>query len=320
MREKSSREQIAASTPKKVEVVIAAKQAPEKDNGNTNTRVEKVIAEAKKNAYANNSRKAKSTTPPITPLVEVPSTSLENANDGISLRSIEIQQKKEEALNKQLPSALSGKVAGLKINANNLIRGVVYSEDKLPIPGASVKFKGAPQSTVTDEKGQFSLRMDSILKDPKLSVMSLGFVAKEIDVKKNENLAIVLKPNNAALNEVVVTGYGAVKKESRTASASVIVSLPAPVGGWDKFEEYVVNNNKLLVDKKLTGRYVTVSFDLRKRGNPSNLQIQKRLDMIPQQTEAEEKEAIRLIKNGPKWVLPPNSGSSPIHTSVNIRF
>ncbi len=315
MRENSNREKIAANTPKKVEVAIAATKEPEKPIVKNKEEIEKVVAEANQPAYANNSKKSAPTKSAITPLTAAPSPSITNASEGVSLRSIEIETRKEVS-SKQVPSALAGRVAGIRLNA---IKGAVYAEDGLPIPGASVKFKGTSKGTITDAKGQFSLSLDSMLRNPTLNVASIGFMPKEINFKKDENLAIKLEQDNATLNEVVITGYGTQQKRTTMASSASIVASAAPVIGWDKFEEYVVNNNRLLVDKKLTGRFITVTFNVDKGGNPIKLKTPKRLEMVPSQTEAEEKEAIRLVKEGPKWAMPSNVSASTTHT-VNIRF
>ena len=151
-------------------------------------------------------------------------------------------------------------------------------------------------------------------------------VTKSPDVSDKQRLpspAITQKsavsPDNTALNEVVIVGAYGAKQTSRSFASKVFIR-PEPVNGWDKFDAYVLENNKLLVDKKLTGRLITVYFELDKEGNPINLKTINTFKMVPNQTEAEEQEAIRLVKEGPKWFLPPNSGSSPTNTSVNIRF
>ena len=272
MREKSNREQIAANTPKKVEVAIAP--GPEKSK----EEVDKVITEAKMDRYANQSKKV-------------------SVQRSLTLSSLTI------------PSS-----------QNALVKGVVYDENKAPIPGASVKLNGASVATVTDAKGEFSLNLDSLLKDPKLNVAFLGYMPKEVNAKTGQTLAIELKGDTQTLNEIVVVGYGAQKKKMQTGSISKIAPQPEPTGGWGTFEEYIINNNKLLKDKKLTGRYITVSFKLNENAEPIDLRVIKSFNLIPPQTEAEEKEAIRLVKEGPKWILPANSSTSSKETIVNIKF
>lgn len=311
MRESSNREKLAANMPKKVEVAIAAKKESEKPIVKTKDEITKVIAETSQPSYANNSKKvAQPKKPTISPLVATaPAMPIERANEDV----VSLKAKKE------VSSVLAGKVSGIQIH-KDYVQGAVYGEDGLPVSGAMVKFKGAAKGAITDGKGQFSLSLDSIKREAKLDVTSIGFMPKEVSVKKNENLAIQLKQNNDSLSEVVITGYGTAQKKMSVASSMVLVKTAEPEGGWDKFEAYMVNSNKLLVDKKLTNRTILVNFKVNSKGEPTAIKLGDNANLVPPPTKAEEKEAIRLLKEGPKWLIPENSKPSVRQTSVNIRF
>jgi len=317
MRESSNREKIAANTPKKVEVSIAARKQPDKAVVKPAEQVEKVINEITADRNVANSKKItqQASAAKVSPHTIIEANELQ-ASDFKELTSIKAKQNVEAPT--RSPSALSGKVAGLQLN-RDIITGVVYGDDKLPITGASVKLKGTSQGATTDSKGQFSLKLDSILKNPTLNVAYLGFLSKEVPVKKAENLAIELKQDHSALNEVVITGVAA-KKERTTASAATILRAAEPLGGWEKFEEYMLNNNRLLVNKKQTGRDLLVDFTINRKGEPVDIKIGNNDNLVPQPTQAEKNEAIRLLKDGPKWFVPENDGSTLRKTSVNIRF
>lgn len=313
MRESRNQAQIAANTPKKVEVAIAAQaQTTEKPVAKAKVEVDKIIAEAKTNTYANQSKK-------ISP------------QGIIAIETPPVQKK--EIYTRDVSSALAGRVAGLNTQSSQKlssvaipsllhnIKGVIYDEQKSPIPGASVKLNGSSLATATNAKGEFSLAIDSLVKDPKLSIGFMGFEHKEVTAKIGQDLAVELKADNSTLNEVVIVGYGAQKKQAITGSSSTIaINKYEPEGGWDKFEEYIVNNNKLLKDKILTGRYITVSFKVNESGESTHIKVIKNRNMTPLQTTVEEKEAIRLVKEGPKWFLQTNNGSSSKETTVNIKF
>jgi hypothetical protein len=307
MRESNNREKIAANTPRKVEVAIARRKKPTQPIVKSADQVEKVISEAGLDKYVVNSRKItkQASSPAVVPNPIVVDSE-PAASDLVAATPVEAKQRNE------VSSVLKAKVAGLSMYPKNAIQGVVYDEDKRPIPGATVKLNGTSQSARTDSKGQFNLALDSLLKNPTLKVAYLGFMPKEIPVKKDENIAIELKPTGESLNEVVITS-GQVTRDGPSV-------YPQPVGGLDKFEDYAINNNKLLYEKKLTGRYVSLSFEVDKDGNPIKIEVIKRYDTIPLQTEAEEKEAIRLVKEGPKWILPKNSSFSTNQVFVKIRF
>jgi uncharacterized protein YjbJ (UPF0337 family) len=292
MREKGNREQMAANGPKNIEVAIAAKQAPQKPAGE----VEQVIEDAKDNAYARN------------PVVAEPTTTRSTAKKLTNPQAVS-----------SAATALQGRVAGLNIaNDQQVIKGVVYDDNKLPVNGAYVKVEGKPITTITNEKGEFSLVLDSLPKDQKLSVSNVGYQRSEVQVKKGQDLMIQMKADNSTLAEVVVVRPVAdVAKRTASAAAAKLIK-PDPVGGWDKFQTYLIDSNRLLVDKKPLGKHITVKFDLAKDGTPINISASS--TSASMQLSAEEvQEAIRLFKDGPKWVLPGSLTSSG-STSVNIRF
>ena len=114
-------------------------------------------------------------------------------------------------------------VAGLALStsmafAQSQISGhVTSSEDGSPVIGASIKVAGTNTGTVTDIDGNFSLNAPA---GAKLEITYIGMNSQT--VKAGTNLKIVLNPDNKALDEVVVTGYGNFKKSSFTGSASTL--------------------------------------------------------------------------------------------------
>ncbi|MGF1924053.1 MAG: carboxypeptidase-like regulatory domain-containing protein [Bacteroidia bacterium] len=304
MRETNNRKQVAANASKEVATAIAPMESQKNE-------MDKVVEESNEPSYANHSKRPnRNTIKSSTPVV---AAAPEMVNTEVELAALD-----NKAIVGQLEAFDGSEVKAKKILQvdGSSIKGTVYGADKLPILGASVKLKGSASSVMTDRRGEFDLVVDSLLKNPRLNVTSIGFLSKEVVVKKETGLAIELQPDHSTLNEVVITGAGTQsRREGFVAKAS-----PQPVGGMVKFEEYVTQNNKLLVDKKLTGRFVTVYFELDKSGSPVNLKTPKNYNMVPGQTPAEEKEAMRLVKEGPKWVLPTHSNFSSSQTSVIIKF
>jgi hypothetical protein len=305
MREKGNRDQLASNAPKNVDVAIAAKQAPQKPKED----VAQVIEEAKDNTYARNSILA-------APKAVVPA--IEKSSEAQSFRSADILQKKELETSR-VATALQGRVSGLSIaNDDHVIRGVVYDESKLPVNGASVQVEGKPITALTNERGEFSLVLDSIMKDQKLSVSNIGYQRSEVQVKKGQELIVQMKADKSILAEVaIVQPRSEVDKRALSASAATLIK-PEPMGGWDKFQTYLIDNNRLLVDKKPLGKHITVKFDLAKDGRPFNISATS-TSSSTQLSIAEEQEAIRLFKEGPKWILLGNTVSTG-STTVNIRF
>lgn len=85
--------------------------------------------------------------------------------------------------------------------------GVVVDTEGEPIIGATIKRPGSNTGTVTDVDGHFSIEV------PKGSVLQVSYIGYEdSQFKASTNMNIKLKSNVEDLNEVVVIGYGAVKK------------------------------------------------------------------------------------------------------------
>lgn len=110
------------------------------------------------------------------------------------------------------------------------IVGRVVDELGLPIPGVSVQIKETTVGTKTNEQGAFNLDAPSSIN--MLIISSLGFVSQEVEAQVNAEIMVVLRSFNAALEEVVIVGYGTQKRSSVTASISTmggadIASVPS---------------------------------------------------------------------------------------------
>lgn len=104
--------------------------------------------------------------------------------------------------------ALSLLVSLLSI-AQRTVNGKVSSNENRPLAGASVTVKGTTNSTVTDEKGSFSINASD---NDILVVTYVGFTTLQLKLKDAGE--IVLQPEARNLNEVVVTAFG-IKKEAK---------------------------------------------------------------------------------------------------------
>ncbi|HZX59410.1 MAG TPA: carboxypeptidase-like regulatory domain-containing protein, partial [Mucilaginibacter sp.] len=91
------------------------------------------------------------------------------------------------------------------------IGGTVTDENKLPLPGVSVKLKGTTKGTVTDFNGHFVFTAE---KGQVLTFSYIGYISKDVPVDDKTVFDVVLSADAKGLNEVVVTALG-VKKETR---------------------------------------------------------------------------------------------------------
>ncbi|MCQ6961185.1 TonB-dependent receptor [Mucilaginibacter aquariorum] len=100
------------------------------------------------------------------------------------------------------------------------VSGTVTDEKGAPLPGVSVKVKGTNVGMVTDVNGKYALTVDDATAT--LEFTFLGFTKLEVPINARTEINVVLKEAQTALNEVVVIGYGTVRRSDLTgATASV---------------------------------------------------------------------------------------------------
>lgn len=106
------------------------------------------------------------------------------------------------------------------------IKGTVTDKNDEPIVGAAILERGTGNGTVTDTLGRFKL---TVKQNAVLRFSYLGYKAQDIVVKTQESLRVVLQEENERLDEVVVIGYGAVKRENFTGSVSTVNMAESPL-------------------------------------------------------------------------------------------
>ncbi|HEY6082214.1 MAG TPA: carboxypeptidase-like regulatory domain-containing protein, partial [Chitinophagaceae bacterium] len=97
------------------------------------------------------------------------------------------------------------------------VTGTVYDDQGAPLPGATVRVKeAADEVTVTNDKGKFILPLGENAKT--LVVTFIGMQEREIAVNHQSTFKIMLRNASNTLSDVVVIGYGTVKKSDLTGS------------------------------------------------------------------------------------------------------
>lgn len=107
----------------------------------------------------------------------------------------------------------------LSISAQKRIEGNVVDVSGEPLVGVSIS-AGSGIGTVTDANGNFTL--NNLKTSTNLTVSYIGFVTQNVSVGNKTTLSIVMQPDKKELEEVVVVGYGTVKKRDLTGSVSSI--------------------------------------------------------------------------------------------------
>ena len=88
------------------------------------------------------------------------------------------------------------------------ITGNVTDESGEPIIGATVVETGTQNGTVTDLDGNFSLKVTG----KEITVSYVGMTEQKVNIAGKSSVNIVMKEESSTLNEVVVIGYGSVRK------------------------------------------------------------------------------------------------------------
>ena len=101
-----------------------------------------------------------------------------------------------------------------------IVTGIVKDETGETIPGATVLELNTNNGSVTDIDGNFSLTVLS--GEAILSISFLGFATKEVPVNGRSIIDIVLAQDLQELEEVVVVGYGTVRKSDLTGAVSSV--------------------------------------------------------------------------------------------------
>ena len=100
---------------------------------------------------------------------------------------------------------------------NRSISGTVTDEKKAPLPGVSVVVKGSTRGSTTDADGKFKLTIPDG-NDVVLTFSFVGYQSKDVKVGNQKTIDVSMAPDISALDEVVVIGYGAVRKKDLTGS------------------------------------------------------------------------------------------------------
>ena len=122
------------------------------------------------------------------------------------------------------------------------ITGVVVDELGEPMVGVNVVVKGTTNGTVTDLDGKYSVSVST--NEKAIFVYSfIGYKSQEILVGNQRQINVKLMPDQEMLDEVVVIGYGTVKRGDVTSSISVVKTDELPKASTASVGEYAYRKN-----------------------------------------------------------------------------
>lgn len=198
---------------------------------------------------------------------------------------------------------------------------VIDEETRARLPGVVVRALGLNRATTTDDQGRFSL--DIPKEKDRVEVSYIGYEKRNVLVGSNDSVQIAMVPDHAALDEVVVVGYGNQTKSNRIGALEVPKQKPdkniqirgvsstavdaVPIVGWDAYKAYL--NKEAAVFNGHIGT-VRLVFDLDVDGKPTNIRIKEGGN------EALEQRAIDIVQKGSAW----KRGSTEVEIDISITF
>lgn len=191
-------------------------------------------------------------------------------------------------------------------NQDIVVTGIVASkEDGLPLPGVNIRVKGTNIGAVTDFDGNYSIKVPS--SESILVFSYIGFVSTEVAVGNQKTVNVSLQPDVAALDEVVVVGYGTQKRATVTGAVETISSKA--------FEDRAITNVGLALQGQTPGLVVTrsssrpgnegLSFSIRGASSVNGSNPLIIVDGVPvlnnqsfQNMNSDDIESISVLKDG----------------------
>jgi TonB family protein len=194
----------------------------------------------------------------------------------------------------------------------NVFRGRITDAKNNPLPYANVMISGENIGTYTDSKGNFNITYDdSVLP---IRTRSLGYESVNVQLKPGNKEQQIIMPEDEKLKQslsVIVQ-----KPQAKQVGQKPLIietdslSSALPVVGLIDYNTYLLNNNRIS-ELPQASRSVELSFEVDKRGEVKNITVEQ------SSGKALDAEAIRLLKEGPKW-KPNNGGTGRARVKVKL--
>ncbi|MCK4991707.1 MAG: carboxypeptidase-like regulatory domain-containing protein, partial [Bacteroidales bacterium] len=180
---------------------------------------------------------------------------------------------------------------------------VLSSEDMEPLPGASIMVKGSDSGMVADMEGRFTIVADQQTQTTVIASY-VGMETEEYQLAGGTENRVVMQPDMATLNEVVVIEYDADKKAYATGAVQTVkldkeeskYSGAEPEGGLEAFKMYMEEQIRFPAGNTISKREVVVlKFNVALDGSISQILT------LRSPGDPYTEEAIRLLNEGPSW-------------------
>jgi TonB family protein len=212
--------------------------------------------------------------------------------------------------------------ANRDVNSQRTIIGMVRSaSDNNVLPGATVTVKGTNRGTVSDIDGFFEITLEA--GETQLRIDFIGFTTAEIVVTNQEVVEVEMQQDLLALDEVVVIGYGEVKRSELTGAVAGVevdsfdntYEKAKPSAGWLAFYDYLEKKKKMpeaALANNISGS-VKLKLTVSTAGQITQIEIKKSLGY------GCDEEAIRLVNEGGAWISA-KRGERPVESTMNLKI
>lgn len=214
--------------------------------------------------------------------------------DEVMVLEAQPKSSRKKSRAQDLPAQYStGRVSGI----------VVSSEDMEPLPGASIMVKGSDSGMVADMDGRFTVVTDQQVQTTVIASY-VGMETSEYQLAGGAENQVVMQPDLATLNEVVVIEYDADKKAYATGAVQTVkldkeeskYSGAEPEGGLEAYKMYIEEQIRFPAGVTISKREIVVlKFNVALDGSISQIKT------LRSPGDPFTEEAIRLLKEGPSW-------------------
>jgi len=197
-----------------------------------------------------------------------------------------------------LLSVLSfGSVTALA-QVGNVTGTVTDESDGTTLPGATVAVKGTTEGTVTDVKGVYTIKVNP---NTILVFTFVGYEPQEILVQPNTTVNVAMKLESTVLSELVVIGYGVVKKKDATGAVTAVES--------ESFNRGVLSSPASLIAGKIAG--VQISSNGGAPGTSNTVRIRGGSSLNASNTPLYVIDGVPISNDAPGGTLDPLNSINP---------
>lgn len=202
-----------------------------------------------------------------------------------------------------------------KSEESKTVRGkIVSADDQMPIAGVTIVEKGTNNGIVTDINGEFQLQLE---KDSNTTVVAsfIGMVTSEFQ-PTNDSQVIALMPDDIALSEVVVVGYGSKKKAQALGATSTVIPEKmeaSPVCGIKAYKNLLASRAILPENYPAKKVVVKLKLNIDELGNITEIENTNNVDKILLALAKE------IIREAPEW-NPKTENAKNIASTVKLKI